>query len=78
MNQEQKMVTLFKGLLLDDFSIEEYVNNVVVKNAKGERSFTITHQQLEVLKKKILLSKESQPTRNIYRLMPLSSVTNYN
>lgn len=76
MNQEQKMVTLFKGLLLDDFSIEEYVNNVVVKNAKGERSFTITHQQLEILKKKILLSKKSEPTRNIYRLMPLSSAMN--
>ena len=76
MNQEQKMVTLFKGLLLDDYTIEEYVNNVVVKNPKGERSFTITHQQLEVLKKKILLSKQSQPTRNIYRLMPITPQSN--
>jgi hypothetical protein len=76
MTQEQKMITLFKGLLLDDYTIEEYVNNVVVKNPNGERSFTITHQQLELLKKKILLSKLSQPTRNIYRLMPITPQMN--
>lgn len=73
MNQNEKMVTLFKGLLLDDWSIAEYTNVVVVRNPQEERSFTITHEQLQHIRKKILLSKNMEPTRNIYRLMPIPS-----
>lgn len=72
--QQTKIITLFKGLLLDDWTIQEYTNTVVVLTPKGYRAFTITHDQLELLKKKILLFKTPEPTRNIYKLMPLTQV----
>lgn len=66
------MVTLMKGLLLDEWSIMEYVNTVVVLNPSQEKAFTITHEQLNLLKQKILLLKTIQPTRNHYKLMPIT------
>jgi len=73
MKHNKKMITLMKGLLLDDWRINEFENNVTVNDITGRTAFLITKDQLTHIKNNILLSKSEQPTKNEYKLMPLMS-----